>query len=234
VLAQGGDEPTFYQVAYTDHSTATMAALAAVAALVARDASASGEGQAVWTSLLNNAFVMQAGFMIDYPGRPADPPGGRDVRGTSPFRRAYATGDGWIFVSAEADASRRLLLETLGVSPTGESEEHALSEALAKIRREEALMRLRAAGISAVACLGFSEIFDDAQLCENNYWWSARHPDFGDILQTGTVIRFIRTPMRLGPVAPRLGEHSIEALREFGIDSETIERGISDGIVRQA
>jgi crotonobetainyl-CoA:carnitine CoA-transferase CaiB-like acyl-CoA transferase len=242
VRAQGGFDPTMYTVAYTDYATATMAALAAVAALVARDAGRSGhaEGQSVWTSLLNNAFAMQAGFFIDYPGRPADPPGGRDLRGTNAFRRAYQTSDGWIFVAAQP-AAREALLAALGMSadvgpddavegPTAER----IAAALRELPFSEALERLRRANVPAVPCPIFPDITSDPHMRANGYWWSSSHPDLGDIVQTGESVKLSRTPMRLGPVAPRLGEHTVEVLRELGLDEPTIAQHLANGIVRQA
>jgi crotonobetainyl-CoA:carnitine CoA-transferase CaiB-like acyl-CoA transferase len=115
VRAQGGEEPVFHQVAYTDYSTATLAAFGTVAALLARAGDPTCKGERVEASLLASGFLMQAGFFIDYPGRPADPPGAPTVRGTGPFHRAYEVRDGWIFVAARTPGERDRLCSALGI-----------------------------------------------------------------------------------------------------------------------
>jgi crotonobetainyl-CoA:carnitine CoA-transferase CaiB-like acyl-CoA transferase len=244
--AQSGFDPTMYTVAYTDYATATMAALAAVAGLLARDTpgASDGRGQAAWTSLLNNACVMQAGFLIEYPGKPADAPGAIDLRGASAWRRAYACADGWLFVAATSDGERRALLRRLGVDERhleqgdGERVEGATAGAIAAVLATHevtpALARLRDARVPAVACPTFPGIVADEHLRANELWWSSSHPELGEVVQTGEVIKLSRTRMRLGPTAPRLGEHSCEVLREAGIDEATIERLLAAGVVRQA
>jgi crotonobetainyl-CoA:carnitine CoA-transferase CaiB-like acyl-CoA transferase len=242
--AQSGFDPTMYTVAYTDYATATMAALAAVAALHARDRAPDAErhGQAAWTSLLANACAMQAGFLIEYAGRPPDPPGAPDLRGTSAWRRAYAAADGWLFVAAQDEVQRRALASALGVAASTDGEDAPVAGALAQriagalgaLPLERALATLRAAGVPAVACPTFPEIVGDEQTSANGLWWRATHPELGEVVQTGAVLGFSRTPMRLGPVAPLLGEHSLAILREAGVDEATIERLVATGVVRQA
>jgi crotonobetainyl-CoA:carnitine CoA-transferase CaiB-like acyl-CoA transferase len=252
VRAQGGEEPVFHQIAYTDYSTATLAAFATVAALVARAADLDHRGQRVETSLLAAGFVMQAGFAIDYPGRPPDPPGEPSLRGTGPFHRAYQVRDGWVFVAATSAAARARLCTALGVEhlaeedrgPTpaagvtsgpgpGESQlAAAIAARLAALDREVALVTLRGAAVPAVKCAGFPEIVDDPQLAANDLWWSSVHSELGRITQTGEVVKLSATPMRLGPTAPRLGEHTRELLAEIGLAEERIDALIAAGVAR--
>jgi glutaryl-CoA transferase len=44
--------------------------------------------------------------------------------------------------------------------------------------------------------------------------------------------RFSQTPSRIRSRPPRLGEHSVEVLRELGLDDETISALVTDGVVR--
>ena len=242
VRAQGGDEPVFYAVPYTDYATATLGAFAAVCALLERDGHGSAErgtseGQAVWTSLLNAACVMQAGFLVDAPGRREDVPSGRDLRGSGPYRRAYACRDGWIFVSADAPVERARLCESFGTAQGDAREDddraaEKIAAATAGLTTDEALARLRDASVAAVACPRFPALVDDPQLRANELWWSSHHSELGDVVQTGAVIDFERTPMRLGPTAPRLGEHTRAILGELGITAAKIDDWIEQRIVR--
>jgi crotonobetainyl-CoA:carnitine CoA-transferase CaiB-like acyl-CoA transferase len=195
--------------------------------------SVASEGQAVWTSLLNSACAMQAGFLIEAPGSCGGPGGGRDLRGSSPYHRAYACRDGWIFVSADAPEERDRLLSALGVTRDGDPTER-IAAATAAAGTKDVLARLRSAGIAAVACPRFPALVDDPQIRANDFWWSSHHSDLGDVVQTGAVIELSRTPMRLGPVAPRLGEHTREILGEIGIDDATIGEWVTRRIARAA
>src|SRR5262249_29685943 len=94
------------------------------------------------------------------------------------------------------------------------------------------LASLRVAGCAAVACPRFPEIVADAQMRANELWWSSHHAALGEVVQTGAVISFSRTPMRLGPVAPRLGEPTRDALAEIGIDDATVAAWLESGIAR--
>jgi crotonobetainyl-CoA:carnitine CoA-transferase CaiB-like acyl-CoA transferase len=179
---------------------------------------------------------MQAGFLIDAPGNPAGPGGGgggRDLRGSSPYRRAYACRDGWIFVSADAPEERDRLLSALGVTRDGDPSGR-ISAATAADATAAVLARLRDAGVAAVACPRFPALVDDPQVRANDLWWSSHHPDLGNVVQTGAVIELSRTPMRLGPVAPRLGEHTREILGELGFDAATVDAWLARRIARAA
>ncbi|HZR84118.1 MAG TPA: CoA transferase [Candidatus Binatia bacterium] len=236
VRAQGGHDPVFHQVAYTDYSTATLAAFGTVAALLARERDPARKGERVEASLLASAFVMQAGFAIDWPERPDDPPGEPALRGTGPFHRAYAVRDGWVFVAAHANEERSALLHALGLRAPSEpgtmSIADAIAAGLAGMSRSSALAELASAGVPAVACAGFPEIVDDPHLAANRLWWAGEHCELGPIVQTGEVIAFEATPMRLGPTAPRLGQHTRELLAEVGLDQARIDALVAAGVVK--
>jgi crotonobetainyl-CoA:carnitine CoA-transferase CaiB-like acyl-CoA transferase len=237
VRAQGGgDEPVFYAVPFTDYATATLGAFAAVCAVLGRELDeargGAGGGQALWTSLLNAACVMQAGFLVDHPARAPDPPGGRDLRGSGPYRRAYACRDGWIFVSADDEDGRERLRAALGLPQGLDDAAERIAAAAGEHAAGDLLSRLGAAGVAAVACPRFPAIVADPQMRANGLWWSSRHPELGAVTQTGEVMKLSRTPMRLGPIAPRLGEHTREVLAEVGVDGATVDAWIEAGIAR--
>jgi crotonobetainyl-CoA:carnitine CoA-transferase CaiB-like acyl-CoA transferase len=96
MAAQGGDDdPILYTIAVNDVATASVVAASVVAALNARDR--TGEGQEVVSSLLAQSLLFQLDRMVDYPGRPFNPKGGRDCLGISALTRYYACADGWLW-----------------------------------------------------------------------------------------------------------------------------------------
>ena len=57
-----------------------------------------------------------------------------------------------------------------------------------------------------------------------------RHPEIGrEVTYPGAPILFHRSPMRIQRRAPLLGEHTVEVLREAGLDEEHIARLVKDG-----
>jgi len=135
-------------------------------------------------------------------------------------------------VSAEDAADRERLLRALGLSAPLEDPASRIAAIAAERATADLLASLRRAGCAAVACPRFPGIVADEQMRASGLWWSSHHAELGEIVQTGEVISFSRTPMRLGPVAPRLGEHTREVLAEIGIDDATIAAWLESGIAR--
>jgi formyl-CoA transferase len=57
--------------------------------------------------------------------------------------------------------------------------------------------------------------------------------ELGEIVQTGEVIELTATRMRLGPTAPRLGQHTRELLAEIGLDAAQIDALVAAGVARE-
>ncbi|MGM9473372.1 CaiB/BaiF CoA transferase family protein [Pseudarthrobacter sp. YS3] len=72
----------------------------------------------------------------------------------------------------------------------------------------------------------------DAQTEANGMVVEAEHPGVGTVRMLNAPIRLSATPPTIRRVAPRLGEHNVEVLRENGFDDETIERLQQLGVLR--
>jgi crotonobetainyl-CoA:carnitine CoA-transferase CaiB-like acyl-CoA transferase len=59
------------------------------------------------------------------------------------------------------------------------------------------------------------DLFDDPQVLANELIAEVEHPDWGRVRQTGALIRFESTPVKIDRAAPQLGQHTNEILREF-------------------
>jgi crotonobetainyl-CoA:carnitine CoA-transferase CaiB-like acyl-CoA transferase len=61
-----------------------------------------------------------------------------------------------------------------------------------------------------------------------------KHPTEGPLRAVRPPVRFSATPSTIRRPAPRLGEHTIEILREAGLEDAAVTAAIASGAVYQA
>lgn len=92
------------------------------------------------------------------------------------------------------------------------------------------LEKLDAHDVPCAPILKRREILENEQIKANDLIHQYEHPALGQIRQPRPGARFSRNQMRREAVAPTLGEHSIDIMKEAGLTddeaSELIERGI--------
>jgi crotonobetainyl-CoA:carnitine CoA-transferase CaiB-like acyl-CoA transferase len=247
MAAQGGaDEPVFYQIPVNDTASAMMAVFGITAALHARER--TGRGQEVLTCLANQSLICQSGEVTWYEGRPPNPEGGLDCIGLSALQRFYAcANDEWLAISCTRPEQFQQVCIALG-HPEWAGRfvaEHALAEpregplaalmaeALAGMRRTEALDRMLLRGVPAAPANRTDDVFVDPWLQQNRFTEEYDHPQFGEISGVAGYADFERTAAGFRDRAPLLGEHSVEVLREFGFAEARVEKLIRAGIVSQ-
>jgi formyl-CoA transferase len=257
--AQGdpNDEPVYLQIAVCDYATALTAAYGITAALVARER--TGLGDRVETCLANASFTVQAGEYIFYDGRPHSPLGGRDLAGRNAVYRVYPTLDGSMMLAcrtsahverllaavADADAASTPAVNAADVPsplralPPGSPWETngalatKLAGAFAARSTADWIAALRARDVPAAPCLAVTDLFDDAHTCANDLWWDMEDPRWGAVRQTGALIKWDAMSMALIRRAPQLGEHTLEVLRESGVEDARLDGLTASGVVRQ-
>jgi crotonobetainyl-CoA:carnitine CoA-transferase CaiB-like acyl-CoA transferase len=234
MLAQGGNEPVFYLIAYNDYMAGTLGALATVAALLARER--TGRGQRVDLSLFRTSYVAQAAHMIAYRGRPALAAGGRDYLGPTAARRLYACRDGWVCVvaqdAAQAAALGRLAGSALALDdPPDGAAAGAVANLLAQEARADALARLAAAGVPAAPCLDFDEVFVEPYLLAAGAITTQQHPTFERLELAGPFMHLEKTPIAYRRSAPVLGADGRAVLAELGYPQARIAELVASGVV---
>jgi crotonobetainyl-CoA:carnitine CoA-transferase CaiB-like acyl-CoA transferase len=239
--AQGGCEaPVVQTIPINDVAAASVAVMAVVAALNARDR--TGEGQEITTSLMAQSLMFQLGELVNYDGRPANDRGGTDCTGVTAVRRYYACADGWIGVHcmAEADATSlcaALCVET-GPNPLAEARDGALAQrletAFAPRPRAEALAVLLAAGVAAAPAIRQNEMWTDDWLLENRFTECWNQPRLGSIESPRSYGDFSATPGHFLRPGPEIGEHSISVLEDWGIARSRIAELLISGAVFMA
>jgi crotonobetainyl-CoA:carnitine CoA-transferase CaiB-like acyl-CoA transferase len=238
MLAQGGDEPVFYLIAYNDYMAGTLGALATVAALVARER--TGRGQRIDLSLFRTSYVAQAAHMIAYRGRPAPSTGGRDYLGPAAARRLYACRDGWVCIAVQ-DAAQAAALGRLAGAATlalDDPPDGAAAAAVAALLAQEepaaALARLAAAGVPAAPCLAFDEVFADPYLLAAGAITTQQHPTFERLELPGPFLQLEKTPIVYRRSAPLLGADGPTVLAELGYPEARIGKLVAAGVVGKA
>lgn len=241
---QGGREgpPQFVKASVCDKICSQFAVHATLAALLGRER--GGAGQLVEVPM----FESMVGFNLveHHSGRAFEPslgPAGYE-RSMVPYRRPYATADGYICTlpyntkqwrAFFALMGRDKMLEDPRVNdPKTRSEKIGeLYEMVADLvkgwKTAELLAALEEADIPNGPATGLDDLADDPHLQAVGQFQSLDHPTEGRIRLTAPPVKFSETPQEIRRLPARLGEHSAELLREAGYSDAEIAELIDEG-----
>ena len=163
-------------------------------------------------------------------------------------RRPYQTRDGWISVLFYTDRQWAGFFSAIGRPDLPKDDpafadfdsrmlnvEHVCGE-LAKIfatrTTDEWLELLRAVDVPVMPVHDLQGLLNDPHLSAIGYFERVEHPSEGPILSMRPAPRWSATPAQPSRLAPRLGEHTQEILREAGYDDTGIEALVASGAVR--
>jgi crotonobetainyl-CoA:carnitine CoA-transferase CaiB-like acyl-CoA transferase len=76
------------------------------------------------------------------------------------------------------------------------------------------------------------DLMVDPQLQATGFWKEVEHPTEGKLRMPDIPPRFSRTPGEIRHLQPRLGEHSVEILEEFGFSPAEIDSLLTSGATR--
>ena len=93
------------------------------------------------------------------------------------------------------------------------------------------LERLDANDVPCAPVLSRPEILENEQVKANKLISQYEHPGLGQIRQPRPGAKFSRSDMRKEPIAPALGQHSEEILRDLGLSGAEIKELVDEGIV---
>jgi alpha-methylacyl-CoA racemase len=203
-------------------------ALGICAALVERQT--SGRGQVIDAAMVEGAALLATPFFgYVQNGSWSTERGTNIVDSGAPFYDVYETSDRrWLSVAAMEPQFYAALLSVLGLDgdpDLPEQHDHAAWPAMKE--RFAAVIRTRtrdewcaaAAGVEACVApvLGPDEVEQDPHNAARGTF--VRHEG---LLQPAPAPRFTRTPTALGRRPPRPGEHTTEALADWGLDAERV------------
>lgn len=228
MAAQGGTaEPVFNTLAVNDVTAACASAFGVCAALLHRIS--SGHGQRVAVTLTGISAYLQSGEIARYAGRPEPRVGDRDYPGPSDLDRFYATKDGYLRLRARHAA--QLADAGLLSGPVPADLGAALARSLASRTTAEALAGLRQAGVPAVPALTYPEIVSAGWAEAGHYLERHTGANGLSLVLPGRYARFSRTERTKPIMPPGIGEHSLKVLIEAGLDWDTVDELLVDGVI---
>ena len=227
-------EPRYLPTIVADKTTATMVVQAVLAALFHRQR--SGEGQALEVPMFEctAAWVMTEHLW----GRSFEPAIGEPgyVRLMAPHRRPYRTLDGrYLAVLPYWDShwetfcrlvERPELAEDARFSSMRErlrniDESYRVTRDIIATRsRDDWLELLGDTNVPVMVVNTLDELIDDPHLKATGFWQEAEHPTEGTLRMSRPPIKFSASPASIRRLAPGLGAHSAEVLREAGFSDD--------------
>jgi crotonobetainyl-CoA:carnitine CoA-transferase CaiB-like acyl-CoA transferase len=238
-------EPRYVPTVVADKTGSGAVVTAVLAALYEREK--SGRGQAVEVTMFE-ALVsyLMAEHLYGAAFLPQEHAAGY-TRVLHKERRPFATRDGYIALTPYTDANWRELCDLVGRPDVLEDPCFAslairinnvahvnarLGEICATRTTDELMSLLKTSNVPHGPVNSMEDLLTNEQLLATGYWKEFDHPSEGRIRSPDVASTFSRTPGSIQRLQPRLGEHSVEILGEFGLAPDEIERLVASGVTR--
>jgi len=242
-----GNPPLYLRFGMTDTANALLSVVGCLAALYHQRR--TGEGQELWTSLLDGAAMLSSDALLA-GGVPVERPKlDREQTGLGACYRLYETASGWIQVAAVKPEHWRALCDAIGVPELADDARFADPNARAANRTElEALLtarfatrtavtwsrRLDDAGVPNEISVDTFEgqlVLFDADLERLGVVTEYEHPRMGRVRQYGTLVDFSDTPPEITAPPPLVGQHTREILTWLGCTGAEVDDLRAEGVV---
>jgi crotonobetainyl-CoA:carnitine CoA-transferase CaiB-like acyl-CoA transferase len=236
-------EPRYVPIVMADKTTGLIATQMVLMALYHRER--TGEGQSIQVPMFENIarYVLEEHMYH----QTFDPPIGTtgDPRLFDPGARPVPTKDGYMCISANTDAQAFAVFDAIG-KPEFKTDPRFCSVA-ARFKHVPEYFAARAEGLKQKTTAEWIEIFDkadvpamqfhtleslleDPHLKEVGFFRKIDHPTEGRIIDMTLPNKSTVAPRSDFMPAPKVGQHTIEVLREAGYDDATINAMVTAGI----
>jgi len=241
-------EPRYLPTIVADKTTALFVVQAILAALYHKER--TGQGQEIEVPMFES---LTSYVMVEHLwGQTFEPPIGKAgyVRLMAEHRKPYRTKDGlYLAVLPYWDAHWSKFCELSGNPELAKdprfidmatrlkniNESYAATGKIIATRtRQEWLDLLGDTNVPMMVVNGLDDLVHDPHLVASGFWQEADHPDEGRIRMSSPPMNFSETPASIRCLAPRLGQHSVEILREAGLQDDLIEQMIAAGETMEA
>lgn len=238
----GTESPCYAPVTLADRVTGLHAVYAVTSALYARER--TGEGQAVVVPMFE--AMTQFIFGDHLAGLGFEPPIGDAgyARLLTAHRRPYRTSDGYLCVLVYNDKHWRSFFAALGEPQRMDDPRFATHRAradnidavyeevarlLAQRTTAEWQALLDAADVPNMPMNSPADLLRDPHHAATGFIRTVEHPSEGRLRAAGRPTRWSGTPPPEPAPAPRLGEHSVQVLRELGYAPQDIASMLASG-----
>ena len=239
-------EPRYVPTIVAD-KTSSMTLLAAVLAALYHQAR-TGEGQEVEVPMFESmaAWVMVEHLYGETFVPANDTPGYKRI--LNRYRRPFKTKDGYLAILPYSDqnwrdfftlAGRQDLLDDPRFKTFATRLRHIeilygeLNEIAPTRTNAEWLAELDKLNIPAMIVNSLESLLHDPQLEATGFWQTVEHPSEGTMRLPGIPATYAKTPGTIRRLPPRLGEHSVEILREFGLPQSEIDTLLTSGATHE-
>jgi crotonobetainyl-CoA:carnitine CoA-transferase CaiB-like acyl-CoA transferase len=238
--------PRYMPTIVADKTSSNGVVSAVLAALYARER--TGAGQAVEVPMLETlaSFVMVEHLYGETFVPAVETAGYKRI--LSSQRRPYATRDGFLAILPYTDGHWREFCELVGRPELLEDARFSsianrlanveayyatLAEIAATRTNAEWLTLLDKSNVPHGPVNTLETLLTDPQLEATGFWKVVDHPTEGRLRMPDVPPRFSRTPPEIRRLPPRLGEHSVEVLREAGLSAAEIDEMLASGATAQ-
>jgi len=238
--------PRFLPTIVADKTSSNGVVSAVLAALYARER--TGVGQAVEVPMFETlAYFVMVEHLYGETFVPAiDTAGYKRILNSQ--RRPYATRDGFLAILPYTDGHWREFCALVGrVDLQQDPRFTSITNRLANVEAyyatlgEIALTRTNAEWLELLGSSNvphgpvnsLEDLLTDPQLEATGFWKVVEHPSEGTLRMPDIPPRFSKTPPEIRRLQPRLGEHSVEILREAGFTQSAIDAMLATGATVQ-
>ena len=235
-------EPRYLPIVMADRTVGLIATQMILLALFHR--SRSGEGSALEIPMFENMakFVLEEHMYL----KTFEPPLGpvADPRLMDPNARPLPTKDSWICISANTNAQAFGIFEAIGRPEL--KDDPRFNSVAARFKNVREYFAIRAEGLKQKTTREWVEILDrldvpampyhtldslmaDPHLADVGFFQLIDHPTEGRIRNMRLPNKTSFSPRRELMGAPKLGQHSIEVLRDAGLSDAEIRSLVSNG-----
>src|SRR5690606_10132556 len=235
-------EPRYLPMVMADRSVGLIATQMILLALFHRER--TGEGSAIEIPMFENMakYVLEEHMYLKTFEPPLGPVG--DPRLIDPNARPLKTKDSWVCISANTNAQAFAVFEAIGRPEL--KDDPRFNTVAARFKNVRDYFAIRAEGLLQKTTAEWMEIFDrldvpampyhtldslmeDPHLAEIGFFQLREHPTEGKIRNMRLPNKTSFSARTEWERAPKLGQHSVEVLREAGLDEAEIAALIDNG-----
>lgn len=234
---EAGGDPLLPPLALADMISGLYGANAIMMALRSRDQ--TGRGQVIDLSLLEAMVSVLGPEPLDYRLTGTPKPRVGNGSNTSSPRNVYRSRDGhFIAVSGSIQSTAERLFRAIGRDDMNSDPRFADNESrvanrhevdaiiggwMAERDRAELIEIFDREGITAAPLYSVEDIVGDRHFIEREIFAEIPDADLGSVPTHSPLPRLLGTPGNIWRPAPVVGQHSIEVLRDYGIEAGRID-----------